>query len=138
MSEAVKNESLYSSLIATLDEYSFFKILSRELKAAVSCEIIKSSIPVSKEESRLIYSNKNHSKIGQLFATSGVAGHVARSRKPYFSNAIDRDPVFMGHVSENISSELCIPVVTQDNVLELYSLKEVVKVSLLRRRMLIS
>ena len=72
MSEAVKNESLYSSLIATLDEYSFFKILSRELKASsFPCEIIKSSIPVSKEESRLIYSNKNHSKIRSVICHIG-------------------------------------------------------------------
>jgi len=124
MSESLKSEtSLYSNLISTLDEFAFLKELSKEIKSIVSCDIIKTSIPVSKEESKLIYSNKNHSKIGQTFPHSGVAGHVARSKKPYFSNSIERDPVFMGHVSENIVSEMCIPVIAEGNVLGVIQLK---------------
>jgi Nif-specific regulatory protein len=123
MSELLKSESLYSNLIATLDEFAFLKELSKEIKSVVSCDIIKTSIPITKSESKLIYSNKNHSKIGQLFPHSGVAGHVARSKKPYFSNSIERDPVFMGHVSESIVSEMCVPVIAGGSVLGVIQLK---------------
>ena len=118
-----KAEKLYQNLVETLDEL-VFKELSRAIKSEVPCDIIKTSIPLGKDQARLVYSNKNHSKIGKNFPLAGVACHVNRSKRAYFSNSIQRDPVFMGHVTPEISSELCFPIISEGEIMAVVQLKE--------------
>ena len=122
-----KSEKLYQNLVETLDELVFFKELSRAIKSEVSCDIIKTSIPVGKDQARLVYSNKNHSRIGKNFPLAGVACHVNRSKRAYFSNSIERDPVFMGHITPEITSELCFPVVSEGEIMAVVQLKRMEK-----------
>lgn len=105
------NENLLSSLLSTLDEDIFFAELGGFLHTLIGSD--NTSIYIVKEDLSAelvsingeVLSSKSHIAKGE-----GPVGHIIRTKRPYFSNNAQRDPVFMHKLSENVNSELCVPV----------------------------
>lgn len=106
-----KIEELSSILLTTLDESIFFNELGRFMADVVECDHIivykvledHSAIMVSRD-GEIIDLEK------QQIKGKGPAGHVIRTKRPYFSNQTDRDPVFADVLVDGIKAELAVPV----------------------------
>lgn len=106
-----KIQELSSILLTTLDESIFFNELARFMKGEIQCDHVivykvledHTGIMVSRD-GEIVDQSK-----GQIKA-KGSAGHVIRTKRPYFSNQTDRDPVFADVSSEGVKAELAVPV----------------------------
>jgi len=104
-------QQLSSILLSTLDETIFFSELAQYLMKHVACEKARvfvvledSSVKLVSENGRPIIDGK------ELMIGEGPAGHVVRTKRPYFSNNVARDPLFAHEASEGITAELCMPI----------------------------
>lgn len=112
------NENLLSSLLSTLDEGIFFAELGGFLHSLMNAD--KTTIYlVNEDQSAELISINNEAleKRVHIAKGEGPVGHIIRTRRPYFSNNAQRDPVFMHKLSEGVHSELCIPVAHESIVI---------------------
>jgi len=103
---------LSSKLLSTLDEQIFFQTLSLYFSQVVE-KVDKIKIHQALEDcsSRLVSINGQTVTNGlHLGKGEGIAGHVIRTKKAYFSNNIERDPLFMLEAREGVKRELCVPI----------------------------
>lgn len=106
-----KIQEVSSILLSSLDESLFFPHLGKLLHDHVGVD--KTLVYIVQENGSV----KNIAKNGKLLKKGkvlekgiGPAGHVIRTRKPYFSNNTDRDPLFVEAKEEGVRAELAIPV----------------------------
>ncbi len=107
---SVDVQSLVSILLSTLDESVFFVELMKQLSNEVKAD--KALVYVAHEDATLkllvensvATSNKNYEK------NEGLAAYVLRTKKPYFSNNVSRDPIFAKESNKALKAELAIPV----------------------------
>lgn len=102
---------LSSVLLTTLDESIFFNELARFMRNEIQCDLV--SVYKVLEDHSAVLVSRNGEIIDQskdLIKGKGSAGHVIRTKRPYFSNQTDRDPVFADVSSEGVKAELAIPV----------------------------
>ena len=110
-------QELSSILLSTLDESIFFNELSKFLLSVVECD----QIMVFKvlDDLRAVEVSQNGVIVEDgltLEKGAGVAGHVVRTKKAYFSNNVTRDPLFI-NLEDDIIAELCVPVVYDNLVI---------------------
>lgn len=111
-------EALLSNLLTTLDEKKFFSILSNHIKENVSSHSTLIHLLLEDGQALLVAKNGEIVEEGRKCEKgAGVAGQVVRTKKPYFSNNIDRDPIFANFRDENVVAELCVPVVIEGHVI---------------------
>jgi len=123
MSEQVEKvsaeiENLSTILLSTLDEAQFFSHLAGFMASQLSCE--RANIYVVKEDSKAILISENAKPTdGSLVLEKGhgPAGHVIRTKKPYFSNNTQRDPLFQKEAEQGVVSELTLPIVHEGIVI---------------------
>ncbi|MCF8059499.1 MAG: sigma 54-interacting transcriptional regulator [Bacteriovoracaceae bacterium] len=106
-----KIQEISSILLSSLDESVFFPTLGKLLHDHVGVD--KTLVYMVQENGsvRLVSKNGKLLKKGKtLDKGTGPSGHVIRTKKPYFSNNTDRDPLFQAAKEEGIRAELAIPV----------------------------
>lgn len=106
-----KIQEISSILLSSLDESVFFPQMGKlfhdilDVDKTVVCLVQENgSVKVISENGKLI------SNGASLEKGVGPAGHVIRTRRPYFSNNTERDPLFAGAKEEGIRAEMAIPV----------------------------
>jgi DNA-binding NtrC family response regulator len=111
-------QNLSNILLATLDESLFFSTLSGHLQSILNADIISIYLLQEDQSAQLIVKNQKIIEGGIVLQKGeGPAGHVIRTKKPYFSNNVSRDPLFQKEAKEGIQAELSIPVVVDGIVI---------------------
>ncbi len=111
-------ENLSTILLSTLDEAQFFSHLAGFMASQLNCE--RANIYIVKEDSKAILISENSQPAdGSLVLEKGhgPAGHVIRTKKPYFSNNTQRDPLFQKEAEQGVVSELTLPIVHEGIVI---------------------
>ena len=102
-------------LLSNLDEKAFFGNLGHALKANFNCD--RAIVFKSMDDGTPIFiSDSECPNITSyvLEKGKGVAGHVIRNSRPYYSNNTERDPIFQGvKESEGYGAELCVPIIVE-------------------------
>ncbi len=115
-----------SILLSTLDESIFFNELGKFLHIQLQLDqTIIRSVQHGLDTQIVSENGKVVEGAAILEKGRGPAGHVVRTKKAYFSNSIDRDPLFEAEAIEGISSELCIPVVIEGIVIATIHLRSI-------------
>ena len=115
--ETTKIEELMSKLLSTLDESEFFGILTSHIGNQVNCDEIVINLVHEDNSTREVARNgKAVSGSERIAKRPGACGHVIKSKKAYFSNNIQRDPMF-SKVESTMNSELCVPVMVDGVVI---------------------
>lgn len=112
-------EDLSIKLLATLDEHLFFSLLGKFLKKEMVCDnlIIKR---VESDSSHKILSINDFPTRNEVLQTykSTLLSYIMRTKKPYFSNQINRDPLFADEINyQKVQAELCIPILSENTFL---------------------
>lgn len=120
MANQVSNQSnkidlLVTNLLATLEEANFFSLLGQHMANELSVEKFKAYKIFADQSAKLISLN-NNSIDGEILSFGhGPCGQVVKTKRPYFSNNVSRDPIFGQDKSSDIKNELIIPVI-QDGI----------------------
>ncbi|WP_127714840.1 sigma-54-dependent Fis family transcriptional regulator [Halobacteriovorax sp. HLS] len=104
-------EELSSILLSTLDEQVFFSEISKCLNDVMNVDNVK--VFRARENGSCVLVAENNKSIENgvvLEKGAGIAGHVLRTKKSYFSNSITRDPLFSTTDNGDALAELCVPV----------------------------
>ena len=111
-------QELASILLATLDESLFFGQLSSFLSKHVNADRTLVFNVLDDSSVRLVSENGRPVANGRILNKGvGAAGHVIRTKRPYFSNNVQRDPLFAEQTASDVKAELCIPVVHEGIVI---------------------
>ena len=103
--------NLESFLFSTLDEKLFFDTLSEFLKKEINVDRVLAYYFQGKDTLKLISTvGKKGSAPKDILKNEGAGGYVLRTKRPYFSNNVKRDPIFSDDLKSGISSELCLPI----------------------------
>jgi len=104
--------TLSSTLLSTLDEKKFFGKLSSFIAKKVNADNSFVFLVLEDKSTKLMVENGKKAKGTKIMsAGEGPSGHVVRTKSPYFSNNVKRDPLFSGEsYGEDINAELIIPV----------------------------
>ncbi len=97
---------LTSSLLSTLNESSFFGELSQFLVNNLKRTI---RVYIAYDDGNAKMVARDGIGIEGSKEKLAVVGHVVRSRRPYFSNSVKSDPLFVDS-KDNPNAELCIPI----------------------------
>ncbi|RLA62876.1 MAG: hypothetical protein DRQ88_04880 [Epsilonproteobacteria bacterium] len=110
--EPNKINTLASTLLSTLDEKKFFGKLSSFIAKKLDADNSFVFLVLEDKSTKLIVKNGKKVKKEKILAPGeGPSGHVVRTKSPYFSNNVARDPLFSGEIyDEDINGELIIPV----------------------------
>ncbi len=100
-------QRLSSILSATLDEGIFFSELSRHLAEVVKADRVL--VFRAQEDSTPKMVSMNFEAQNEA-AESGLASYVMKSKRAYFSNSVERDPLLGAEAAAGIKSEIAIPV----------------------------
>lgn len=104
-----KIEEVSSILLSTLDESLFFSLLDKNLRSFIDCDHSHINLVLDDGQVKLVSVDGEICK-EEREHSAGVAGHVVRTKRPYFSNSIDRDPIFASDKNSNAQKELIIPI----------------------------
>jgi DNA-binding NtrC family response regulator len=104
-------ETLSSVLFLSLDETHFFKSINKYFMDHMNCNSVKTYKLLDSGVSQLM------SVDGEVVANAtilekgvGAAGYIARTKKGYFSNTVERDPLFSLEAAQGVKAELCLPI----------------------------
>jgi DNA-binding NtrC family response regulator len=103
--------TLSSVLFLSLDETHFFNSINKFFMDHMNCHKVQAFKLLDNGQTQLISENgkiAEHSLI--LEKGVGAAGYIARTKKGYFSNTVERDPVFTREALLGIKAELCLPI----------------------------
>jgi Nif-specific regulatory protein len=115
MSNVVQND-LNTQLLMTLDESIFFLKLTSSLVDLLKVEGGQAFVTGEDQTAILVADTKNVIIANRVSKTDGINGHIMRTRRPYFSNNISRDPAFAQDLKDNknILAQLSVPVIVND------------------------
>jgi len=106
-----KIQEVASILLSSLDESVFFPHLGKLLHDQMGVDRTLVSLVQENGSVKIISKNGKLVKKGKLLDKGvGPAGHVIRTKKPYFCNNTERDPLFVDAKNEGVRAELTIPV----------------------------
>lgn len=106
-----KIQEISSILLSSLDESVFFPHLGKLLHDFVGVDRTLVYLVQENGSVKVISKNGKEVKRGQALEKGvGPAGHVIRTKRPYFSNNTERDPLFAEAKEEGVRAELAIPV----------------------------
>lgn len=122
MQTALNHEELSSVslvLLSTLDEDIFFGKLSGFIASQFEGQNVYICKGDSSGESQVVAENGLSVQDGQKFKKGeGICGYVLRTRRPYYSNSVQRDPLTANQdIDKNIISEICIPLLSDNSIL---------------------
>ena len=116
-------DSLLSILSTTLDETIFFsELASHFMKLLEADSIFVSLINEDMSAKKLIITNKKV-RICPMDKVGGILGHVLRTKKAYFSNDLERDPIFAEDDIKDMMAILAVPVVQDGLVIAIIHLQ---------------
>ncbi len=104
-------ETLSSVLFLSLDEAHFFNSINKFFMDHMNCHKVQTYKLLDNGQSQLMSENgeiAHHTLI--LEKGVGAAGYIARTKKGYFSNTVERDPVFAREAALGVKAELCLPI----------------------------
>ena len=112
--KAAQKESLAtlsSVLFLSLDEAHFFNSINKHFMNHMNCHKVQTYKLLDNGQSQLMSENGmslDHAIV--LDKGVGAAGYIARTKKGYFSNTVERDPVFTREAGLGVKAELCLPI----------------------------
>lgn len=123
MTTAIKNQNeaintLSSVLYLSLDEAHFFNSISHFFKSQLNCD--KVQVFKINEQSKSILMSENGMSIEnglELLKGEGAPGYIARTKRGYFSNTVERDPVFTREAQLGVKAELCLPLLSEGMII---------------------
>ena len=117
-SQNFNTQNLASILLLSLDESYFFNTLALFFKDALNCDQVSVYKFNSNGQSILMSVNGEALTDGEILEKGlGAAGYIFRSKRGYFSNSVERDPVFQLEAKKGIKAELCFPIVSEGLIL---------------------
>ncbi|OIQ19063.1 MAG: hypothetical protein BM556_07190 [Bacteriovorax sp. MedPE-SWde] len=109
--ELTKIDTLSSKLLSTLDEAVFFGELTKFFGKVIACdEIVLNLVHEDNSCRRVAKNGRAVKKSVRKTKGLGAAGYVVKTKRPYFSNNVSRDPIFASAGETDVVSELCVPV----------------------------
>ena len=114
-SSMIKNlaplSNLTSTLFLSLDENHFFSSINAHFMGHMNCQKVQVYKILDNGQSVLMAENGHLVVNGHTLDKGvGAAGYIARTKRGYFSNTVERDPVFTREASLGIKAELCLPI----------------------------
>jgi Nif-specific regulatory protein len=103
--------TLSSVLFLSLDEAHFFNSINKFFMDHMNCHKVQTFKLLDNGQAQLMSENGaivEHSLI--LDKGVGAVGYIARTKKGYFSNSVERDPVFAREAALGVKAELCLPL----------------------------
>lgn len=111
-----KLDDLSSFLLSTLDEKTFFPKLGEFFLQEFPVDQVLIKFVREDDSCQAIALNGEYIKNGKIEEKgAGAAGHVVRTRRPYFSNSVESDPLFAESIKSGVRAELVVPV-TQEGI----------------------
>lgn len=103
--------TLSSVLFLSLDEAHFFNQINKFFMDHMNCDKVQTYKLLDNGQSQLMSENGQIAENPILLEKGvGAVGYIARTKKGYFSNTVERDPVFSREASLGIKAELCLPI----------------------------
>lgn len=110
--------TLTSVLYLSLDESHFFNTISKHFKQELKCD--KVSVYKILENGKAILMSENGFFIEhgiELLKGEGAPGYISRTKRGYFSNTVERDPVFAREAKLGVKAELCLPIASEGTII---------------------
>ncbi len=112
--KAAQNEltgTLSSVLFLSLDEAHFFNSINKFFHNQFNGHKVLVYKILDNGSAQLVSENGHAVANGQILEKGvGAAGYIARTKKGYFSNTVERDPVFNLEAQLGVKAELCLPI----------------------------
>ncbi|MBY0414694.1 MAG: sigma 54-interacting transcriptional regulator, partial [Bdellovibrionales bacterium] len=111
-------ETLSSTLFLSLDETHFFSSLSSFFKIHMNCHKVQ-VYKILENGASILMAEDDHAVLAGLHLEKGVgaAGYIGRTKRGYFSNTVERDPVFTREAALGIKAEMCLPISSEGVVI---------------------
>lgn len=104
-------ESLSSTLFLSLDESHFFCSIASFFKAHMNSHKVQ-IFKILDNGTSVLMSEDGQPALNGLTLEKGIGapGYIARTKRGYFSNTVERDPVFAREAGLGIKAEICLPI----------------------------
>lgn len=110
-------ENLSSILFLSLDESHFFTSLNKFFMNMNVHNVLVYKL-LDNGSAQLMAQNGQSVMNGKILEKGlGAPGYIARTKRGYFSNTVERDPVFTLEAQNGIKSELCLPIASEGVIL---------------------
>ncbi len=104
-------ETLSSVLFLSLDESHFFNTINKFFMDSMNSHKVQAYKILENGQAQLISENGKIAEHSHLLEKGvGAVGYIVRTKKGYFSNSVERDPVFTREASLGVKAELCFPI----------------------------
>lgn len=104
-------ENLSSVLFLSLDEAHFFTNLNRHFMNELKAQRVSAYKILENGEAILMSQDGKEIVNGKVLNKgAGAPGYIARTKRAYFSNSVERDPVFALEAKEGVKAEICFPI----------------------------
>lgn len=103
--------TLSSVLFLSLDEAHFFNNINKFFMDNMNVDVVQ-TYKILENGQAVLMSENGQIASKQVILEKGVgaAGYIARTKKGYFSNTVERDPVFAREAAQGVQAELCLPI----------------------------
>jgi DNA-binding NtrC family response regulator len=104
-------ETLSSTLFLSLDETHFFTSINSYFKSHMKADKVQ-VYKILDDGTSVLMAEDGHPSISGLTLDKGVGapGYIGRTKRGYFSNTVERDPVFTREAALGVKAELCLPI----------------------------
>jgi DNA-binding NtrC family response regulator len=105
------SENLVSSLFLSLDESHFFSAMGKFFMAHLKAHNVH-VYKINDNQTAVLMSSNGEALSNGLILEKGIGavGYIARTKRGYFSNTVERDPVFAREASLGVKGEICLPI----------------------------
>lgn len=109
---------LHQSLITTLNEFLFFSELTKFLKEKLGEEhVIIFKVFPDQTIQQVSHNGQSFENAPRIKDGAGLAAQVALTKRPYYSNAASRDPLFSKNLYKHkVEAECVIPMMIENTV----------------------
>ena len=106
-------QSLAQNLLLSLDESHFFNNLAIFFQSELQADRVL-VYRFNADGSAQLMSQDGKSIQNEIIIDKGqaAAGYIYRSKRGYFSNSVERDPVFQAEAKLGVKAELCFPIIS--------------------------
>ena len=111
MTKKAALENLSSTLFLSLDENHFFSSINAHFMNHMNAQKVLVYKILDNGSSVLMAENGHIVMDGHTLEKGvGAAGYIGRTKRGYFSNTVERDPVFTREAGLGVKAELCLPI----------------------------